>query len=81
MSVTIESEPSINSTNFDPMFGDFLNSPETELSSECFTEILLSYIFGPSVVKYNILSINIRRSKLYAVIDCLFFIFYMFNVL
>ena len=31
------------------------------------------------MVKYNILSINIRRSKLYAVIDCLFFIFLFFT--
>ena len=42
-----------------------------EFSSEYFTEMLLSYIFGPSVVKYGILSNN-RRSKLHVVIDCLF---------
>ena len=35
--------------------------------------MLLSYIFGPSVVKYGILSNN-RRSELHAVIDCQFFI-------
>ena len=35
--------------------------------------MLLSYIFGPSMVKYNILSNN-RCSKLHPVIDCLFFI-------
>ena len=46
--------------------------PETEFSSEYFTEILLSYICGPSVVKYDILSNN-RRRKLHAVIDCLSF--------
>ena len=34
--------------------------------------MLLSHIFGPSVVKFIILSNN-RRSKLHAVIDCLFF--------
>ena len=33
--------------------------------------MLLSYIFGPSLVKYDILSSN-RRSKLHAGIDCLF---------
>ena len=33
--------------------------------------MLLSDIFGPSVVKYDILGNN-RRSKLHAVIDCLF---------
>ena len=36
--------------------------------------MLLSYIFGPSVVKYDILSNN-RRSKLHAVIDCPFSLF------
>ena len=34
--------------------------------------MLLSYIFGPSEVKYNILSNNMR-SMLHAVIYCLFF--------
>ena len=42
-----------------------------EFSSEYFTEILLTYIFGPSVVKYGILSNN-WHSKLHAVIDYLF---------
>ena len=37
-----------------------------------FAEMLLGYIFGPSVVKYGILSDN-RHNKLQAVIDCLFF--------
>ena len=39
-----------------------------------FTEMLLSYIFGPSVVKYDIVSNN-RRRMLHTVIDldCLFF--------
>ena len=35
--------------------------------------MLLSYIFGPSLVKYDIVSNN-RGSKLHAVIDYLFFI-------
>ena len=47
-------------------------------SSEYFTEILRSYIFGPGVVKYGILSNN-RRSKLHAVIDCLFFSLVVFH--
>ena len=68
MSVTIESESSTNSADFDPIFE---NSPETEFSSEYLTAMLLSHIFGPSVVKYNILSNN-RHGKLHAVIDCLF---------
>ena len=34
--------------------------------------MLLSYIFGPSMVKYDILSYS-RRSKLHAVLDGLFF--------
>ena len=42
-----------------------------EFSSKYFTEMLLSDIFEPSVVKYDILGNN-RRSKLHAVIDCLF---------
>ena len=46
-------------------------SLETDFSSKCFTKMLLSYIFRPSVVKYGVLS-NSRRSKLHAVIDCLF---------
>ena len=39
--------------------------------SEYFTEMLLSYMYGPCMVKYGILS-NSRRIKLQAVIDCLF---------
>ena len=39
---------------------------------EYFTEMLLSYIIGPSMVKYDILS-NYRPRKLHAVIDCLIF--------
>ena len=35
----------------------------TGFSSEYFTEMLLSYIFGPGVVKYDILGNN-RCSKL-----------------
>ena len=73
MSVTIESEPPRNSAVLDPMlFVIFETSPETKFSSEYFTEMLLSYwyIFGPSMVKYNILS-NSRCSKRHAVIDCL----------
>ena len=51
----------------------FETSLETEFSSEYYyTEMLLSFIFGPSEVKYDIVSNN-RRSKLHAVIDCLFF--------
>ena len=72
MSATIESEPSTNSADYDPMFPIFETSPETEFSSEYFTEMLLSYIFGPRMVKYDILSNN-RRSTLHAVIDCVFF--------
>ena len=74
VSVTIESEPTKNSTDFDPISTLILEtSPEKEFSSEHFTEMLLSYIFGPSVVKYGILSNN-RYSKLHAVIDCLPFL-------
>ena len=65
MSVTIESEPSTISIRCSPIFETSL---ETEFSSENFTEMLLSYIFGPSVVIYDIRSNN-RRSKLHAVIE------------
>ena len=41
-------------------FPIFETSPETDFSSEYVTEMLHSYIFGPSVVKYDIL-INNRR--------------------
>ena len=70
VSETIESEPTTNSVDFDPIFP--ILETETEFSSEYFTEMFLSYILGPSVVKYSILSSN-RRGKLHAVIDCLFF--------
>jgi len=73
VSVTIESEPWTNSFLIwcSPIFETY---PEREFSLEYFTEnlMLLSYIFVPSMVKYNILSNN-RRSKLHTVIDCLFF--------
>ena len=69
--MTIESELTTNSADFDPIFPDLRVFPETEFSLEYFTEMLPSYIFRPSVVKYGILSNN-RRSKLHSVIDCLF---------
>ena len=71
MSVTIEPELTTNFVDFDPIFPDLRDFLETEFSSEYFTEILLSYIFEPSVVKYGILSNN-RRSN-HVVIDFLFF--------
>ena len=46
-------------------------SLQTEFSSEYFTEMLLSYIFMPSLIKYGSLS-NKRCSKLSAIKDCLF---------
>ena len=73
MSVTIECELSTNSAISIRCFPIFETSPETKFSSEYFTEMLLSYIFGPSVVKYDILSNN-RRRELHAVIDCIFYI-------
>ena len=80
VSVTIESEPTTNSANFDRYSLILKTFPETEFSSEYFTEMLLSYIFGLSVVKYGILSNN-RRSKQQAVIDCLFFWLRLFSSL
>ena len=72
MSVTIESELTTNSVDFVPIFPDLRDFQETEFSSEYFREMLLSYIFEPSVVKYGILSNN-RRSNQHVVIDFLFF--------
>ena len=60
MSVTTESEPTTNSADFDPIFPD----PRDFLGDGVFftlTEMLLSYIFVPSVVKYGIPRNN-RRS-------------------
>ena len=48
------------------------NNIRMESSLEYLTEMLLSCIFGASVVKYSILSDN-RCINLNAVIDCLFF--------
>mgnify|MGYP006964572074 CR=1 FL=1 len=69
VSVTIESDPT---TLISIRYSLILEtSPETEFSSDYFTEMLFSYIMWPSVVKYGILSNNMR-GKLHAVIDCLF---------
>ena len=57
VSVTIESEPSTNSADFDPMFPIFETFPETEFSTEYFIEMLVSYIFWSSVAEYDILMI------------------------
>ena len=70
--ITIESEPPTNCANFDPMLPNLWNFPGAGVFSEYFTEMLLSYIFRPRVVKYDILRNN-RCSKLHAVLDCLFF--------
>ena len=72
MRVTIESKLTTNSVDFDPIFHDLRDFLEMQFSSEYFTEMLLRNIFGPSMVKCDILS-NKRRSKLHAVIDCLSF--------
>ena len=72
MSVTIESEPATtNSADFVPILPVVRDLPGDGVFFRAFTEMLLSYIFGPSVVKYGILSNN-RRSKLHTVLDCLF---------
>ena len=72
VSVTIESEPKSNSADFNSIFPILETSPERRFSLGYFTEMLLSYIFGPSVVEGGIPRNN-RRSKLHSVIDCLFF--------
>jgi len=58
VSVTIESKPTTNSTDFDPIFPDLRDLPEYGVSSEYFTEMLLSYVFVPSMVDYGRLSNN-----------------------
>ena len=55
MSATFESGPRTNSADFDPIFHDLINFPLPEFTSEYFTEMFLSYMFGPSVVTYGIL--------------------------
>ena len=44
MSVTVESEPTTNSADFDPIFPDLRDFPGGRVSSEYFTEMLVSYI-------------------------------------
>ena len=57
----------------------FQTSPQTELSSEYFTEMLLSYVFGPRMVKYDILSNN-WRSKIHAYMQLKTAYFFFFTV-
>jgi len=79
MSVTIESEPSTNSADFDPMFPYLWNFPVDRVFFRVFyRNVAYLCIFGPSMVKYNVLSNN-RRSELHAVIDCLFFFLLQFG--
>ena len=65
--VTIESEPWKNSADFDPILPYRWNFLGDGVFLEYFTEMLLSFIFGPNVVNYDILRNN-WRSKLHAVI-------------
>ena len=64
--------PTLNSVDFNPIFPNLRDFPGDSFFSEYFTEILLSHIFGLTMVKYGILSMN-SYSKLHAVIDGLFF--------
>ena len=58
------------------MSPDLWNFPGEEVFFRvCQIKIFLNCIFGPSMVKYNILS-NKGRSKRHAVMDCLFFFFF-----
>lgn len=61
-----------NSADFHPTLPNLRASLERGFSSEYFTELLPSYIFGPRVVKCGILSNN-RHNKLHAFIECQFF--------
>ena len=64
MNVTIESKPTTNSADFDPIFPDLREFPGDGVFFRVFYKNVAScsYIFGSSVVKYGILSNN-RRSK------------------
>ena len=76
MSVTIESEPSTNSADLDLMFPDLLKFPGDGVFFRVFYRNVAYLVTSSSPAcycKYDILSKN-RRSKLLAVIDCLFFI-------
>lgn len=65
VSVTIESEPTSNSADFDPMFPDFRDFPRDGVFVRvCYRNV--AYIFGPSLVKCSILCDD-RHSKLHAV--------------
>lgn len=76
VSVMTECEPSTNSANLIRCCLIFETFLEMEFSSEYVSEMLLSFIFRPSVVKYDILR-NKRCNELHAVRDCLFFFFYI----
>ena len=73
VSVRIEFEPTMSSANFDPIFPDIrdFQGDGVFLWGTIFTEMLPSYILGPSMVKYCTQS-NKRHSKLHAVIDFFF---------
>ena len=73
MSVTIESER----CRFRSDVSRSLKLPQRPsfLQFFFFTEMLLSYIFGPSVVKYDILS-NDKCRKLHAVIEAASFLLF-----
>ena len=74
MNVTIESEPTTNSADFDPIFPDLREFPGDGVFFRIFYRNVAScsYIFRSSVVKYGILSNN-RRSKLPIFVVELFF--------
>ena len=68
----MESEPTTNSADFDPVFPDLRDFSGDEVFFRVFYRNVASLHLRPSVVKYGLLSNN-RRSKLHAVIDYLFF--------
>lgn len=75
MNITKESKLKTNSANFDLIFPILETYSQTDrVFFSVFYRILmlLSYIFGPSVVKYGILSNN-RCRKPHADTDCIFF--------
>ena len=73
-SVTLESEPSTKSADFDPMFPDLGNFPGDGVFFRVFYRNVALLHLRAQRGKNDILSNN-RRSKLHAVIDCLFISF------
>ena len=72
VSVAIESEPSTKSADFDPMFPGLWNFPGDGVFFKLFYKNVAYFYLQAQRGYCDILSNN-RRTKLHAVIDCLFY--------